>query len=59
MILTIKEKARLSRKTIPAICAKMLALEPLRTFGFSSILSTSFMVLFERSEADRIFFRVL
>ena len=55
----IKEKARLSSKAIAAICARMLALEPLRTLGLSKILRFSFMVLLERSEAGRIFLKVL
>lgn len=39
VILAIKEKARLTRRTIAAICARLLALEPLRTLGLSKILT--------------------
>ena len=59
MILTIKENARLSSNTIAAICARIADLFPLRTLGLSKILRSSFMVLLERSEAGRIFLKVL
>ena len=42
-----------------AICARILALEPLRTLGLTRIFKSSFMVLLDRSEADRIFLKVL
>ena len=51
----IKEKARLRSNTMAAICARILALHPLITLGFSRILRSSFKVLFARSEADLIF----
>jgi len=39
--------------------AKILAREPLRTLGLSKILISSFMVLLDRSEAERIVFMEL
>lgn len=52
VVLIMKEKARLSRRTMAAIWAKISDLEPLRTLGLSMILRSSFKVLFARSEAD-------
>ena len=54
MALTIKEKARLRRRTMAAICARILALWALRTLGLSKILRSSFMVLLDRSEAGPV-----
>ena len=42
-----------------AICARILALGPLRTLGLSKILRSSFMVLLDRSEAGLIFLKEL
>ena len=59
VVLTIKEKARLRSRTMPAIWAWIFALRPLRTLGLSRTLISSFMVLLDRSAAGRIFLRVL
>ena len=59
VIVTIKEMARLRRSAIAATCARILALEAFRILGLSKILRSSFMVLFDRSEAGRIFLKVL
>jgi len=56
VILTMNESVRLSSKVIPAICPRMLALNPLRTRGFSRIFMSSLMVLLARSKTDRYFF---
>ena len=58
VVLTIKEKARLRRRTIAAIWARVLAVLALRILGLSRILRSSFMVLLERSEAGRSFLKV-
>jgi len=55
VVLTIKEKVRLSSKTMAAICARILDLDALRTLGLSRILRSSLMVLLDRSDAERIF----
>ncbi len=49
VVLTIKEKVRLSSKAIAVIWARILDLVALRTLGLSRILRSSFKVLFERS----------
>ncbi len=56
VVLTIKEKVRLSSKTMAAIWASMLDLDAFRTLGLSSPpQADSLMVLLDRSEAERIF----
>ncbi len=49
VVLTIKEKVRLSSKTIAAIWAWILDLDALRTLGLSRILRSSLIVLLDRS----------
>ncbi len=55
VVLTIKEKVRLSSKTMAAIWARILDLDALRTLGLSRILRSSLIVLLDRSDAERAF----
>ena len=55
VVLTKKEKVRLSSKAMAAICARILDLDAFRTLGLSRILRSSLIVLLDRSDAERAF----
>ncbi len=54
VILIIKPKARTKSSTIAAICARISALELLRTLGLSMIFRSCLIAALALSEAERI-----